>query len=204
MARDIKKMIAEHGQGGPSLPDGHEARFEARLSAAFPTEGKNAEKSGLFLWMKVAAIGIVFVAVGAFGYYTLLAPAIPTENSVVTMPEPAADPITPGDGVSMSLADISPDLKKIEEFYLTGINVQLASLKVTKDNKDLIDGYMNRLAELDTEYKQLTSEMGELGPSEATISAMIDNLKLRLELLFKLKNKLKELKNQDYENVTTL
>jgi len=35
------------------------------------------------------------------------------------------------------------------------------------------------------------------GPSEATIAALIDNLKIRLELLFKLKNKLKELNTEE-------
>ena len=56
---------------------------------------------------------------------------------------------------------------------------------------------MEQLDELDNEYAVLNDELNTIGPTEATITALIDNLKLRLELLFKLKNKLKELKNQN-------
>jgi uncharacterized protein involved in exopolysaccharide biosynthesis len=90
----------------------------------------------------------------------------------------------------------------VESYYTTGINVQLASLKVNDDNKELVDSYMKRLNELHTEYKVLNKELNEVGPNEATITALVDNLQLRLELLFKLKNKLEELKKQNNENYT--
>ncbi len=102
------------------------------------------------------------------------------------------------------LADLSPDLKKLEDYYKTGINVQLASLKITDENKELVDGYMERLAVLDNEYSALNAELTKVGPTESTVTALIDNLKLRLDLLFKLKNKLKELKNQENEKIETL
>ena len=92
----------------------------------------------------------------------------------------------------------------MEDFYLTGINVQLASLDQNDENKELITGYLLRLGELDTEYAALNKELNEVGPTEATVTALIDNLKLRLELLFKLKNKLKELKNQNNEQVKSV
>ena len=104
----------------------------------------------------------------------------------------------------MTLGDISPDLKKVEDFYMAGINVQLASLEITQDNKDVIDGYMEQLGELDKEYNMLNEELNIMGPTEATITALIDNLKLRLDLLFKLKNKLKELKNQNNEQYNSI
>lgn len=201
MAQDLRTMMKETPEHGPALPKGHEARFAARLDGAFPKQKKNVPNS-LFMWVKIAAVALVFMAVGAFGYYSLFSPVAPAEDAVVS----TAAPETGGSGTkgaTMTLADVSPDLKKLEAYYVTGINVQLASLQVTEENKDLIDGYMDRLAELAAEYKKLTAEMGEVGPTEATITAMIDNLKLRLELLFKLKNKLKELKNQDYEQVTS-
>ena len=108
------------------------------------------------------------------------------------------------DTQQLTLADISPDLKKVQDYYMTGINVQLASLKITDENKELVDGYMERLAELDKEYTALNAELTKVGPTEATVTALIDNLKLRLDLLFKLKNKLKELKNQDNDAFKTI
>jgi len=57
---------------------------------------------------------------------------------------------------------------------------------------------------LDKEYKLLNKELNDVGPSEASVNALIDNLKLRLELLFKLKNKLKELKNIENEEFSSM
>ncbi len=192
MAQDIRKMMKEHKQESSGLPQGHEARFEARLNEAF---AQNEKKQNSFYWLKVAAIAIVILGAGYFGYQQLSNDTIDsladTPSNTETKSEENVNQIT--------LGDISPDLKKIENFYLNGINVQLASLELTDDNKELIDGYMKRLAELDAEYALLNKELNEVGPTEATITALIDNLKLRLELLFKLKNKLKELKNLENE-----
>src|SRR5690606_17127489 len=104
----------------------------------------------------------------------------------------------------LTLADISTDHKKVEEYYITGINVQLASLQITDENKELVNGYMQQLASLDKEYNELNAELSKTGPTEATISAMFDNLKLRLDLLFKLKNRLNELKTQNNEEFESM
>ena len=78
--------------------------------------------------------------------------------------------------------------------------MQLASLKITDENKELVDGYMQRgLLNWIRNTISLNAELTKVGPTEATVTALIDNLKMRLDLLFKLKNKLKELKNQNNE-----
>jgi hypothetical protein len=101
-------------------------------------------------------------------------------------------------------ADISPDLKRVEQYYTSGIKDVLASLTITTDNKDVIDGYMQQLQVLDLEYESLNLELTQAGPTEETITALVDNLKLRLELLMKLKTKLKELKNNTNENISSI
>lgn len=58
---------------------------------------------------------------------------------------------------------------------------------------------MERLAELDGEYNHLNQELNELGPNDDTISALINNLQLRLQLLQKLKTKLNQLKSSKNE-----
>ena len=103
----------------------------------------------------------------------------------------------------MRLADISPELKKAEGLLLAGINMQIASLEITPDNKDVIDGYMEQLSILDEEYASLGEELAN-NPSEEIINAMFDNLKMRMSLLMKLKNKLKELKNQTDEQINSI
>merc|ERR1711974_453883 len=92
-----------------------------------------------------------------------------------------------------SLGDVSPDLKKVEDYYLANINLELSKIKQTPENKELFDGYVIRLAELNQEYKRLSVELTENGPNELTVSALIDNLKLRLNLLYRLKEQLHDL-----------
>lgn len=192
MGQDIRKMMKDYQPETPKLPKGHEARFEKRLDTSFSEK----PKTGLYLWMKIAAVIIAIFAVGSFAYYTFddadRNNGITTTENTNTSQEPVNTGIT--------LGDLSPDLKKVEAYYKTGIKVQLASLQVTDENRELVDGYMTRLAELDQEYNKLNKELNEVGPTEVTITALIDNLQLRLELLFKLKNKLNELKNQNNED----
>lgn len=196
MAQDIRKLMQEQPEQASGLAKGHEARFEARLDNEFSPKQKNSS----FFWLKVAAIVIVFLSIGYFGFQKL---SPDSSNTIAETPSEIKD--AENENVAqITLGDISPDLKKVEDFYLTGINVQLASLDQSDENKELITGYLLRLGELDTEYAALNLELNEVGPTEATITALIDNLKLRLELLFKLKNKLKELKNQNNEQVNSI
>ena len=197
MAQDIKKMFENFDSDTPKLPKGHQARFEAKLDEAF--SGQRAQKQRTSIpWLRIAAMVVVLVAVSFFGYQQLFKKD--TFNGASNgLTESKAETAETGNAPNLTLADISPDLKKVEEYYTAGINVQLASLKITEDNKDLVNGYMKRLAELNGEYNTLNAELSKFGPTEATVTALIDNLKLRLDLLFKLKNKLKELKTQDNE-----
>lgn len=193
MAQDIRKMLKEHTSESPELSTGHEARFETKLAKAFPKDKPNQT----FFWLKIAAVGILLLSISYFGYQQM------SNNKVETLVADTSEE-TEKNADQFTLGDISPDLKNVEDFYLNGINVELASLEITDENKELMDGFMLRLDELNTEYSILTKEMNERGPSEETVTALINNLKLRLELLFKLKNKLKELKNIDNETFTSI
>jgi len=202
MAQDIKKMFKDYEPEQPKLREGHKARFEARLDTVF-SESLTEKKSTSIPWLNIAAMLVVLLAVSFFGYQQLAKNTSVTEPLDTTIVENTSGEEN-GNAPKLTLADISPDLKKVEEFYMAGINVQLASLKITDDNRDLVDGYMQRLAELDREYTLLNAELSKVGPTEATVTALIDNLKIRLDLLFKLKNKLKELKNQNNEKFETI
>jgi hypothetical protein len=198
MAQDIRKMIRDEKPESQKLSEGHEAVFAKRLEEEFASNvgAKTNVNKDPYMWRKIAAMIVVAVGIGYLGYYSLSEKVI----------EPIADTTIQAteQSTQIRLGDISPALKKVENFYQTGINVQLASLQTDTDNRDLIDGYMQRLSELDKEYARLSIELNEVGPSEATITALVDNLKLRLELLFKLKNKLKELKNQENEQFESI
>lgn len=198
MAQDIEKMFENYDDPKtPKLREGHQARFEAKLNKAF-SKPISEEKKTPMPWLKIAAMLVVLLAVSFFGYQQLSKnnAIIDSNNTVV---DNTSDSGISADTPKLTLADISPDLKKVQDYYMTGINMQLASLKITDENKELVDGYMQRLSELDKEYTALNAELSKVGPTEATVTALIDNLKFRLDLLFKLKSKLKELKNQKNE-----
>tara|TARA_B110000003_G_scaffold233912_1_gene237415 strand:- start:8611 stop:9216 length:606 start_codon:yes stop_codon:yes gene_type:complete len=199
MAQNIRDIMKASPSQKAKLPKGHKARFEARLHANFSQEKTQQASSPRQIWIKIAAVAIAFIAVSVFGYYQLSNTSL--RDSLVES-TPGVAPQT--NEKLVHLADISPDLKRIEQYYTTGIKGVLASLTITTDNKDVIDGYMQQLQVLDLEYESLNLELTQAGPTEETITALVDNLKMRLELLMKLKTKLKELKNNPNENISSI
>ncbi len=204
MAQDIRDMFRdeEAPKASGRLRKGHEKRFEARLDQAFP---KKASEDRKYLFLKIAAVLVVAFGIGLF-FFDRQDPY--SGNPVADTPDTVA-PVEEQQGnekvseKEFQLSDVSPQFKKIENYYLGSLNVELAKLDVNKENKALVDAFMEQLAELDKEYKRLNSEFDKGGANEQTVEAMIANLQLRLELLFKLKKKLKEInqtKNNSYEN----
>ena len=181
MAQDLKKMFEEDRlkiQNG--MPNGHEARFLKKLNQELPD---TSIKKRFRIW-NIAASVVVLLAL-SYGVYQFF-------NSPVEVSQPDTKVVA-----LKSLGDVSPDLKKVEDYYVANINLELANVKLTPENKDLFDSYVLRLEELNKEYKRLSIELTENGPNELTVSALIDNLKLRLNLLYRLKEQLKELNTSD-------
>ena len=188
MAQDIRDMFKDDEPWSKEkLSKGHQNRFETKLDAALPMQ-KNSNR---FSFLKIAAIFIVAVGIGAF--FLNKEKIINTEVPMVVSPEIKDDenelPVK-----EFQLSEVSPDFKKIENYYLAGINMELAKLEVNPTNKALIDSFMGKMSELNKEYKRLNAEFNEAGPNEQTIEAMVENLQFRLDLLYKLKNKLNEIK----------
>lgn len=182
-------MFEEQRRENHRMPEGHEARFEARLDRAFPTRKRTS-----FFWIGIAAS---VVALLGFAIWSLRPdPVVPQEQPVVS-----ADSTASSQG--LSLGDLSPDLRKLEQYYTANINLELASLDISGENKVVADDYIARLRELDAEYRDLNRELNEIGPNEETITAMIRNFQIRLELLMKLKAKLNELKQSNNETVSS-
>jgi len=196
MAQDIREMFKNGSLAEGKLERGHQKRFEQKLDKEFG----RGKKSNNFLFLKIAAVLIVAVGV-AFFYFNSMKPQ--SEIQVADTPEEnTTKSVEKKENIQLS--EISPEFKKIENYYLAGINMELAKLEINEDNKLLIDSFMAELSELDKEYQRLNSDLNETGINEQTVQAMINNLQLRLELLFKLKNKLNDLKkskNNNYENV---
>ncbi|MEC3965033.1 hypothetical protein [Flagellimonas halotolerans] len=193
MARDLRKLFEkEREQKRFTMEDGHEDRFFAKLEKELPN---NPPKKKVFsLWMQIAASVVAVLGLSIYYFNNIGSIDVPEGQVTVVDRNNSND-----DDQGVSLGDLSPDLKKIETYYTTNINLQLSDLDVDPQNKELMDSYMERLAELNKEYHRLNQELNELGPNDQTINALIKNLQLRLQLLQKLKTKLNQLKSSKNE-----
>lgn len=190
MSQDLKKLFEKEREKAFGMPEEHEKRFEARLDEAF-----NEKRTRPFFWIGIAAS---VVALLGFAFWMLqVNPAIPYGEQPMVQQEQDSSS-TPA---SLSLGDLSPDLRKLEQYYTNSITLELANLDISDENRAVADGFIARLSDLDTEYKKLNAELNEVGPNEQTITAMIKNLQFRLQLLLKLKDKLNELKSSKNETV---
>ena len=191
MARDLRKLFEEEQESEQFLmTKGHEKRFMDRMEKELPKQ----EKSSFFI-LKIAASILVLASIGTFFYINGEDNTIPTN---IVDKAPVVETKN-----SISLGDLSPDLKKVENYYVANINLVLSKLDASGDNKVLVDGYMERLAELNLEYKNLNTELNQIGPNDKTITALIKNLQLRLQLLQRLKEKLNEVQSSKSEQYET-
>ena len=192
MGQDLRKLFEKERESKKyPMKEGHEARFLERLEVELPSK----KKYHTFFWVRIAASIVILLGVGSYFFLREEAEQ-PIQNTVVAK----EDVMDEKQGIS--LGDLSPDFEKIENYYVANINYELSQLNVSDDNKEMVDGFMERLGELDKEYGVLNMELNELGPNDDTISALIQNLQLRLQLLQKLKQKLNQLKSSENEQQT--
>ena len=194
MARDLRKLFEkEREEKTYSMQKGHEARFLSKLEEKIPVVETPVEKKRYSSWWQVAASIVVVFGLTFYYFSSQDQEEVNTDAQIVDAEKEK------GEYQTISLGDLSPDLKKVENYYLTNINMQLSDLEVDADNKWVMDSYMDRLAELDAEYHRLNNELNEMGPNDQTIGALVKNLQLRLQLLQKLKSKLNQLKSSKNE-----
>ena len=193
MGQDLRELFKKHREQEQfALKDGHEKRFLSRLEQELP------EKKGTkgFPWFKVAAAVLVLIATGTF---FLTQEPKPVDNPTVVDVPKEVDKGKP----TISFGDLSPELKRVEDYYVATINYELSSLEISEENEELVDSYLERLGELNKEYQALNTELNEVGPNDQTIEAAIRNLQLRLDLMKKLKSKLNQLKSSENEQQET-
>lgn len=189
MEQDLREVFKKQREKEKfKLKKGHEERFLNLLEKELPQRKKTYS-----YMLKIAAAILVMVSIG-FGYHYLSN----TEPSVNTVVESKVEENKRQD---FSFGDLSPDLKKVERYYLANINMELSKLEVSPETKGLVDSFLEQLNHLNGEYKNLNEELQELGPNDQTINALIENLQLRLQLLQKLKKKLNELKTSKNEQI---
>ena len=191
MSQDLRELFDKERKQKYQMKEGHEERFMSMLDEAMPVR-----KKGFMPIWSIAASVIVLLGIGIYFVITTTDPS-PIQTTIVDKGN------TEESESGISLGDLSPDLKKLENYYVANINLEISQLQVSPENKALVDSFMDRLAELNVEYNSLNKELNEIGPNDQTITALIRNLQLRLELLYKLKDKLNEFKSSKNEQVTS-
>ncbi|MUU78377.1 hypothetical protein [Winogradskyella endarachnes] len=192
MKQDIRDLYKNEADNeAVKMSKGHELRFLQKLDIELPIKKEEKSKSlNTFMLFKVAASVVVVLGLsfGAIKFFQNEKVEIEPQEMVTTEIK--------------SLGDVSPDFKRVEDYYLASINLELSKVHLTPENKELFDGYVARLKELNDEYKKLTVELNENGPNEATLDALIQNLKFRLKLVMRLKDKLKTFSDTVIEQKT--
>ena len=182
MAQDLRNLFEKEDKvQNVKMSEGHEARFLQKLDEELPRK----KTSNRFNFLNIAASVVLLIGL-SFGAFKIL------DGPSVTNPNQPTEDIAD----TKSLGELVPDLKKVEDYYVASINLELSKVELTSDNKELVDGYIERLKELNEEYDKLIKELDENGPNEETLDAIINNLKFQLNLVTQLKEKLKEF-NED-------
>lgn len=194
MKQDLRELFKKEREGRKHvMSKGHEERFLELLGEGLPELPK--EKKSSFYLLKIAATVLILSTAGYFGFKKYSEE--PIKETIVTKD------IEVKEQKEISLGDLSPDLKKVENYYVATINLELSKLEVSQNNKVLVESFMRQLENLDSEYNTLNAELNGLGPNDQTIAALIQNLQLRLQLLQKLKKKLNNLNTSKNEQVET-
>ena len=184
MPKDIRDILRNESVETGKLSKNHRSVFEAKLQKELHNSKKRSNH-----FLKIAASFLVIVSLGSSIFYF-------SENTVVEQATEVAK--------IESLGSISPELKTIENYYLASIQAEIANLEETPENKELLNGYLEKLGELTNEYKILTQELNDEGLNEKTINALIENLQQRLNLMHQLKeqlNSLSKLNITENENI---
>lgn len=175
MQKNNRKIFTDFLKEEVHLSLHHEDKFQEKLQRELH---EVSSKKIIFRRFSIAASILLLVSVG-FHFYSSENTNQPVE--VKTQ--------------KLSLGTISPALKSIETYYTNNINLAISQIEMTKENKEILDGYLGKVGELTKEYKLLTIELNKNGINDATIEALIHNLQLRLQLLKRLKKQLKNIQN---------
>ena len=175
MQQDIRDKFKDYKEDNIQLSENHATRFESLLQSELH-QPKSKKKN--FKWLSIAASIVLLVSLGIKFY---------PEAEIIELKQNQSKEIT--------LGNISPEFQNIETYYTNSINLEISELELNDENKEIIEGYLLKIAELTKEYKSLTKELNTKGVNDATIDALIRNLQLRLQLLKRLKKQLKQLKN---------
>jgi hypothetical protein len=98
--------------------------------------------------------------------------------------------------LSPELAYISPELAEVEDYYVTQINYKMKEARSMNVGEDLLE----EVEILDKEFQELKEEIGDNIDNERIISAMIENYRIRLNILENILTEIQKEHTDTHEN----
>ena len=172
-----KKMQNKNFESEEMLSKNHRVKFKNKLDSQLHKRLKFNKT--LF---KIAASVLILLGVVYF-----IKDSLTNQNTIVNKS-------------GLSINELSPELGKIESYYTTAINYELANLPITEKNKKIINSYLDKIGLLSQQYELLNKQLLKDDFDENLINKLIDNMQIRLQLLLELKSQLNKTKNPKNEN----
>lgn len=179
--KNIEELIRSNRDffedGEPSK--GHFERFQMKLERRFQTGGI---KRSIVPYMLKAAIVTLLV----------------TLSSLWTW-----DHFIRHDRGRMSLGDVSPQYKEVENYYIHQVNLvesEITTIDIS-GNTEQREMLKKEMGSMDSVYIQLQKELKANPNDERIINAMIEHYQTKLEVMSFIVNQLKEIRNETQNKV---
>ena len=168
--------------------DSHKEEFEEQprrdlwssIEAELDDEGAQSDGGNIRKFISWAAAAVLLFGVG-YGMFKLGGMQSPIAEEQVEVPEKIEQP-------EITIASISADMAEVEQYYITEVHEKMDELK----NYEIDEDILAEIEFLQEEFDALKGEIGRSVNPEIIIQAMIDNYRLRLEILENLLEELKE------------
>lgn len=186
MSDNLKKYIAENNAEFDALPNtGHFERFKQKQG--LKTIVKKSKQPVIPVFIKIAA---VFILVFGIGWLVFNLGKIQASQEFAS---------------NTSSINISNDMEEVEFFFTEQVNLKKKEvLAYSSSNNKATQHIMLELEKLELEYLDLKEELAINNNNEQVINAMIENYRMRLNLLEKLLQQLKKsnkIKQQHHEKI---
>lgn len=146
-------------------PEGHLTRFEARLQQV-----GQQPKSG-YRWMWMAAVLLPLVGLGLW-YYVLSPETVVEGQEELVEVETAAEP------------DLPPHLAEVEQYFEVALSAQKEHIATYNlQEGDAFFGFVAQLDTLEKNYESLKEEMVVHGQNPRVQASLIQNFRLRMQVL---------------------
>ena len=173
----LKSFIQSHKEDFESDVPGNQV-WESIAKEFDPNEDKEIKVIPIKRFYSLVASIVIVFGLGIVYLYTSI-----NDNTEVVENEKPELKIE-----ELSFASLSNDLAEVENYYITEVNDKLEMLKSYEVDEEILEE-VNLLSE---EFDRLKVEMGQSVDPQLIVEAMIENYRLRLDILEDLLNELKQ------------